>query len=138
MENNGLEYHSGWDCCVPQIFWTYVVFFDPDAFPGVKPSTIADFFDVEKFPTLTFKSTSVKKAKGNTYTIVGDFTMHGVTKAVSLVGTHTGSAKNRAGNDVAGLQITGVVKRSDFGVGQAGPGLSDEVNLIADLEVSKN
>ena len=50
----------------------------------------------------------------------------------------TGSAKNRAGNDVAGLQITGVVKRSDFGVGQAGPGLSDEVNLIADLEVSKN
>jgi polyisoprenoid-binding protein YceI len=97
-----------------------------------------DFFDVEKFPTLTFKSTSVKKAKGNNYTIVGDFTMHGVTKAVSLVGTHTGSAKNRAGNDVAGLQITGVVKRSDFGVGQAGPGLSDEVNLIADLEVSKN
>ena len=32
MENNGLEYHSGWDCCVPQIFWTYVVFYDPDAF----------------------------------------------------------------------------------------------------------
>jgi len=98
----------------------------------------ADFFDVEKFPTLTFKSTSVKKAKGNNYTIVGDFTMHGVTKAVSLVGTHTGSAKNRAGNDVAGLQITGVVKRSDFGVGEAGPGLSDDVKLIADLEVSKN
>jgi polyisoprenoid-binding protein YceI len=97
-----------------------------------------DFFDVEKFPTLTFKSTSVKKAKGNNYTIVGDFTMHGVTKAVSLVGVHTGSAKNRAGNDVAGLQITGVVKRSDYGVGQVGPGLSDEVKLIADLEVSKN
>ena len=50
MENNGLEYHSGWDCCVPQIFWTYVVFFDPDAFPGDKPSSMADFFDVEKFP----------------------------------------------------------------------------------------
>ena len=50
MENNGLEYHSGWDCCVPQIFWTYVVFYDPDAFSGAKPSEIADFFDVEKFP----------------------------------------------------------------------------------------
>ena len=50
MENNGLEYHSGWDCCVPQIFWTYVVFYDPDAFPGEKPSSMADFFDVEKFP----------------------------------------------------------------------------------------
>jgi polyisoprenoid-binding protein YceI len=98
----------------------------------------ADYFDAEKFPTLTFKSTSVKKGKGNNYTIVGDFTMHGVTKVVTLVGTNTGSAKNRAGNDVAGLQITGIVKRSDFGVGEAGPGLSDEVNLIADLEVSKN
>ena len=50
MENNGLEYHSGWDCCVPQIFWPYVVFYDPDAFPGDKPSSMADFFDVEKFP----------------------------------------------------------------------------------------
>ena len=50
MENNGLEYHSGWDCCVPQIFWTYVVFYDPDAFPGEKPDSMADFFDVEKFP----------------------------------------------------------------------------------------
>ena len=50
MENNGLEYHSGWDCCVPQIFWTYVVFYDPDAFPGEKPDSRADFFDTEKFP----------------------------------------------------------------------------------------
>ena len=38
------------DCCAPQIFWTYVVFYDPDAFPGDKPSSMADFFDVEKFP----------------------------------------------------------------------------------------
>ncbi|MFM6934894.1 MAG: YceI family protein [Flavobacteriales bacterium] len=98
----------------------------------------ADFFDAEKFPTLSFKSTSVKKAKGNKYAITGDFTMHGVTKPVVLTAVHTGTAKNRAGNDVAGLKVTGVVKRSDFGVGQVGPGLSDEVNLIADLEVSKN
>ena len=50
MENNGLEYHSGWDCCVPQIFWTYVVFYDPDAFPGEKPATMADFFDTNAHP----------------------------------------------------------------------------------------
>ncbi len=37
-------------CCVPQIFWSYVVFYDPDAFSGPKPSTVTDFFDVEKFP----------------------------------------------------------------------------------------
>lgn len=98
----------------------------------------ADFFDAEKFPTLTFKSTSVKKAKGNKYEIVGDFTMHGITKSVVLTAVNTGVVKNQAGNDVAGLSISGVVKRSDFGVGQAGPGLSDEVKLVADLEVSKN
>ena len=38
------------DCCAPQIFWTYVVFYDPDAFSGEKPSKIADFFDTAKFP----------------------------------------------------------------------------------------
>ena len=38
------------DCCAPQIFWTYVVFYDPDAFSGEKPSRIADFFDTAKFP----------------------------------------------------------------------------------------
>ncbi|MFZ9586424.1 MAG: YceI family protein [Crocinitomicaceae bacterium] len=98
----------------------------------------ADFFDAEKFPTLTFKSTSVKKAKGNKYVITGDFTMHGVTKSVTLQAVNTGVVKNQAGNDVAGFRITGVVKRTDFGVGQSGKGLADEVNLIADLEVSKN
>jgi polyisoprenoid-binding protein YceI len=57
----------------------------------------ADFFDVEKFPTLSFKSTSVKKAKGNKFTITGDFTMHGVTKPVTLTGIQLGISKNYAG-----------------------------------------
>jgi len=48
MANSGVTNLS--DCCAPQIFWTYVVFYDPDAFSGAKPSVIADFFDVEKFP----------------------------------------------------------------------------------------
>jgi polyisoprenoid-binding protein YceI len=72
----------------------------------------ADFFDTEKFPTLSFKSTSVKKAKGTNYTIVGDFTMHGVTKAVSLVGTHTGTAKNRAGKRL-GIQAESMGNNDD-------------------------
>lgn len=100
----------------------------------------ADFFDVEKFPTLTFKSTSVKKGKGNKYAIVGDFTLHGVTKTVALVGTHVGSSKNREGADIAGLKVTGVIKRSDFGIGASMPttALADEIYLNADLEVAKN
>jgi len=48
MANSGVTNLS--DCCAPQIFWTYVVFYDPDAFSGEKPSKIADFFDTAKFP----------------------------------------------------------------------------------------
>jgi len=100
----------------------------------------ADFFEVEKYPTITFKSTSVKKAKGNKYVITGNFTMHGVTKTVVLAGTHSGTTKNKAGNDLAGLKITGMVKRSEYGVGATMPNsvVADEVYLNADLEVVKN
>ena len=100
----------------------------------------ADFFDVEKHPTITFKSTSVKKAKGNNYVIKGNFTMHGVTKTVVLSGVHNGTTKNRAGADLAGLKISGLIKRSEYGVGVTMPNsvVADEIYLNADLEVSKN
>ena len=100
----------------------------------------ADFFDVEKHPTITFKSTSVKKAKGNNYVIKGNFTMHGVTKTVILAGVHNGTTKNRAGADLAGLKISGLIKRSEYGVGVTMPNsvVADEIYLNADLEVSKN
>jgi len=100
----------------------------------------ADFFDVEKHPTITFKSTSLKKAKGNNYVIKGNFTMHGVTKTVVLAGVHNGTTKNRAGADLAGLKISGMIKRSEYGVGVTMPNtvVADEIYLNADLEVSKN
>jgi len=100
----------------------------------------ADFFDVEKHPTITFKSTSVKKAKGNNYVIKGNFTMRGVTKTVVLAGVHNGTTKNRAGADLAGLKISGLIKRSEYGVGVTMPNtvVADEIYLNADLEVSKN
>jgi polyisoprenoid-binding protein YceI len=99
----------------------------------------ADCFDVEKYPSISFKSTSVKStAVKGTYTVEGDLTMHGVTKKVVFNGVHTGNGKNYKGGDVAGLQISGVVKRSEFGMGEVSPGLADEVKLVADLEVVKN
>ncbi len=99
----------------------------------------ADCFDVEKYPSIVFKSNAVKETKiKGTYTIEGDLTMHGVTKNVVLTGVHTGSSKNHKGTPVAGLHITGAVKRSEFGMGQVSPGLSDEVNLVADLEIVQN
>ncbi|MBM3185490.1 MAG: YceI family protein, partial [Bacteroidetes bacterium] len=56
-----------------------------------------DYFNVNKFPTLNFKSTSVNKLKDNEYEIVGDFTMKGVTKKVKLTAIHTGTAKTKGG-----------------------------------------
>ena len=99
----------------------------------------ADCFDAEKFPAISFKSTSVKETKTKgTYAIEGELTMHGTTKKVVFNGVHTGNSKNYQGAVVAGLQVNGVVKRSEFGMGQVSPGLSDEVKLQADLEVVKN
>jgi polyisoprenoid-binding protein YceI len=99
-----------------------------------------DFFAVSQFPNLQFKSTSCTKVKGKKYLIKGNLSMHGVTKEVTLTATHNGNAKNRAGLDVAGFKISGKFKRLDFGVGKDMPVavVSDEINLVADLEVIKN
>lgn len=98
----------------------------------------ADFFDVEKYPTLTFKSTSIKKLKGGNYELTGDLTIHGTTKSVKVNMLHRGTTANpnAVGAPVAGIQITGTIKRSDFGVGPGFPPpiISDEVRIKADGE----
>ena len=97
-----------------------------------------DFFDVEKYPTMTFKSTSIKKLKSVNYELTGDLTIHGVTKqvAVNMLYRGTTANPNANGAPVAGIQITGTIKRSDFGVGPGFPApmISDEVRIKADGE----
>jgi len=96
-----------------------------------------DFFNVEKYPDMTFMSSSVK-AKGNMLMVTGDLTMHGVTRKVVLpvevlgAGTHP---MTKAG--VAGFQADLVVKRSDFGVNtwtDAAGVLGDEVKVTLLVE----
>ncbi|MBX2967122.1 MAG: YceI family protein [Cyclobacteriaceae bacterium] len=94
----------------------------------------ADFFDVEKFPTLTFKSTSFNKTGEKTYKVTGDLTMHGVTKPVTLDVTLTGTTTGRDGKKIAGFKATGTFNRIDWGVGKSGPGAGDEVTLNAKAE----
>lgn len=100
----------------------------------------ADFFDVEKFPALTFKSKSFKKVEGKKYKLTGDLTLHGVTKPVELDVTFNGtyvSPMNK--KTVAGFKVTGIIKRSDFAIGTKFPGamLGDEVTLSANTELIK-
>lgn len=95
----------------------------------------SDFFDVEKYPTMTFKSTSIKPAGDNKYTLTGDLTMVGVTKPVTLTLNYRGTNTNKEdGTKTAGIQVTGEIKRSDFGFGAGFPTfvLSDVVKIKAD------
>jgi polyisoprenoid-binding protein YceI len=97
----------------------------------------ADFFDAEKFPTLTFKSTSFKKVSDKKYKVSGNLTLKGVTKPVVLDVVLGGTTTNpMSKKPVVGFKITGIIKRSDFGVAAGMPVamLSDEVTLQAGTE----
>jgi polyisoprenoid-binding protein YceI len=77
----------------------------------------ADFFDVEKFPTMTFKSTKVAPEGGGDFTVTGDLTLHGVTKSVTFeVEGLSEPAKDPWGNLRIGLSATARVNRKDFGL----------------------
>jgi polyisoprenoid-binding protein YceI len=99
-----------------------------------------DFFDAAKFPSLTFKSTSVKKVSGNKYKVAGNLSFHGVTKLVELDATLRGVTVNpMSKKPVAGFKVSGTIKRSDFNFGAKYPNamLSDEVTLNANTEFVK-
>lgn len=101
----------------------------------------ADFFDVAKFPKLTFKSTSVKKVAANKFKVSGNLTFHGVTKPIVLDATLRGVTTNpMSKKPTAGFKVSGTIKRSDFGFGTKYPAamLSDEVTLNANTEFVKN
>ena len=102
-----------------------------------------DFFDVQKFPTLTFKSTDVTDVQGDKAKLHGDLTLHGVTKAVVLDLEIAGTAKDPMGKGMrAGATATGRVNRLDFGIGPAtGPMagmIGNDVDITIEIEgVSK-
>jgi polyisoprenoid-binding protein YceI len=98
-----------------------------------------DFFNVEKFPTLTFKSTSVTSSGGKLQ-VVGDLTLVGVTKSVTLtVDGPTAPVKGQGGKMVTGFSATGTLKRSDFNFGSkfGSPTLGDDVQFTIDVEADK-
>ncbi|TND08995.1 MAG: hypothetical protein FD123_1849 [Bacteroidetes bacterium] len=102
----------------------------------------ADFFDAEKNPEITFKSSSFKKVKGNQYKVEGDLTMHGVTKKVTLDAVYGGTKKDPWGNTKAGFAIIGKINRSDFGMNynadvEGGKILDNMVDIFCDLELTK-
>ena len=101
----------------------------------------ADFFEAEKFPTLTFRSTSVRDHKKDGFTLIGDLTIHGVTRQVALDVTTEGRAKDPWGGQRAGYTATTKIKRSDFGLTwnqlleTGGFAVSDDVKISLDVQL---
>lgn len=99
------------------------------------------FFDAAKYAQITFKSTSFTKIGDKKYRVEGDLTLHGITKHVVLEATYTGTVMHPMfKKPVAGFRVTGIIKRSDFGITPAGitDMLSDDVALRASAEFVKD
>lgn len=92
-----------------------------------------DVFDAQKFPQATFRSTAVTRTGPSTGQIVGDLTLHGVTRKVTLIATFSGGAPDPlSGGTAVGFRATGKIKRSDFGITgmRWEPMVGDDVTLI--------
>jgi polyisoprenoid-binding protein YceI len=103
----------------------------------------ADFFDVENFPELAFESTRIEPLDEDTFRIVGNLTMHGVTREIELKAELQGSDVDPWGKERVGLEITGQLSRGDFGMkfnqalGSGNLVVGDKVKLALDISAVK-
>lgn len=95
-------------------------------------------FEVAKFKTITFKSTKLTTTDATHGTIIGDLTLHGVTKPVTLTVTLNGVGPHPMTKKMAmGFSATGTIKRSEFGVMNWLPMVGDDVQLIIESELEQ-
>lgn len=101
-----------------------------------------EFFEADKFPKITFKSTSFTKDGGD-YKLTGDLTIKGETKSVTLDVEHGGVAGDFYGNTKAGFELTGKINRKDFGLTWSGVTdtgsvvLGDEIKILINVQFAK-
>ncbi|NCD71753.1 YceI family protein [Mucilaginibacter agri] len=102
-----------------------------------------DFFDAEKYPKISFKSTSLKKVDDSDYELTGDLTIKDVTKSVKLNVEFGGTATDFYGNTKAGFEITGKINRKEFGltwegITEAGAiVVGEDIKLIINAQFAK-
>ena len=102
----------------------------------------ADFFDVEKFPTITFKSTKVVPKGKDQYEVTGEFTMHGVTRTIVIPVRNTGFL-NVGKQEKAGFEVAFPLYRKEFGItwnrtaDEGGVMLGDDVDVAISIEANK-
>lgn len=98
----------------------------------------AEFFNVAKYPTMTFKSTALSNVGGKLQ-MTGDLTLAGVTKPVTLTLDGPAAPQNANGKTVSGFSATGMIHRPDFNFGSkyGAPLLGDDVKFTIDIEMNK-
>jgi polyisoprenoid-binding protein YceI len=98
-----------------------------------------DWLDATKFPTMVFRSSKVTETGPGTADIDGSLTLHGVTKPLTLHAKFIGAGINfLSKNQTAGFELTGTVKRSDFGVKKYVPLIGDDVSLTINAAFEKS
>jgi polyisoprenoid-binding protein YceI len=96
----------------------------------------ANYFDVEKYPTITFNSKSVQAAGDGKLKITGDLTIHGTTKEVVLdVDGPSAPATDPKGNTHIGASASTKINRTDYGVGSKNPMIGEEITITIDIEL---
>lgn len=102
-----------------------------------------DFFDVEKYPKMEFKTTNIVKTGEATYDVTGDLTIHGVTNSETFSVSSEGTAKDPQGNEVAGFSGQGKINRKDYGLTYnaaletGGVLVGEDINISIEIEVSR-
>ena len=102
-----------------------------------------EFFDAEKYPKITFKSTSLKKVSDEEYELIGDLTIKDITRSVTLDVEFGGSATDFYGNTKAGFEVTGKINRKEFGLTWSGITeagtvvVGEDIKLIINAQFAK-
>ncbi|OLN22256.1 hypothetical protein BTO30_10940 [Domibacillus antri] len=103
----------------------------------------SDFFHIDKFPQITFLANNIVKTGENTYDMIGEFSLHGVTRTETFAVTFEGAAKDPAGIEKAGFSAFGTINRKDYDLHfntpleTGGVLLGDQVNISLDIQAAK-
>jgi len=98
-----------------------------------------DYFDVAKYPQIIFKGKTLKHVANKNYKLIGDFTMHGITKEITLDVIYRGTVpKDPFGNTKAGFKITGIIDRTQWGLNWTGKLAGGDLLVGNDVELECN
>lgn len=103
----------------------------------------ADFFDTENMPKMTFEAKQITSTDSNEYDVVGDLTLHGITRSEKFAVIFEGAGRDPWGNEKVGFSATGAINRSDYGLTYnaaletGGIMIGDEVKIMIEIEASK-